>query len=232
MTWTIITILVVESLTLGLAALPAILAWDWVYRRVWDRWPWPQLFVAMSMVPAYAIFAVALAAGSALGARLLGWRTPPPGAWTLDAMEWPVLRWACYMASIHVVRVFVGSVFRSSLLWTSYLRWNGARIGRGVYVNSLSISDHNMLEFGDGVIIGEGVHLSGHTVEAGTLKTGHVRLGPSVTVGLESVVGIGVTAGAHCQIAAMSVVPKHTTLEAGAVYAGAPVRLMPPADRA
>ena len=50
-------------------------------------------------------------------------------------------------------------------------------IGSGVYINSLSISDHNMLEFGDGVVIGESVHLSGHTVEGGVVKTGRVRLG-------------------------------------------------------
>ena len=71
------------------------------------------------------------------------------------------------MISTHVVRVLVGTFFRSSPLWTWYMKLNGARIGRGVYINSLSISDHNMLEFGDGVVIGESVHLSGHTVEGG-----------------------------------------------------------------
>ena len=62
------------------------------------------------------------------------------------------------------------------VMWTLYMRWNGARIGRGVHINSLSISDHNMLEFGDGVVIGENVHLSGHTVEGGMVKTGPVKL--------------------------------------------------------
>ena len=104
------------------------------------------------------------------------------------------------------------------------LRWNGASIGRGVYINSLSISDHNMLEFGDGVVIGEHVHLSGHTVEGGVVKTGHVRLGRFVTVGLGSMVGIGVEAGEKCQIGALSVVPKYSTLEGGTTYAGAPVK--------
>jgi acetyltransferase-like isoleucine patch superfamily enzyme len=128
------------------------------------------------------------------------------------------------MIATHVVRVFVGTFFRSSPLWTWYLRWNGARIGRGVFINSLSISDHNMLEFGDGVVIGESVHLSGHTVEGGVVKTGHVRLGRFVTVGLGSMVGIGVEAGEKCQIGALSVVPKHSKLDAGATYAGAPVK--------
>ena len=110
------------------------------------------------------------------------------------------------MISTHVVRVLVGTFFRASPLWTLYMRWNGARIGRGVHINSLSISDHNMLEFGDGVVIGENVHLSGHTVEGGMVKTGPVRLGRFVTVGLGSMVGINVEAGEKCQIGAMSVV--------------------------
>ncbi len=81
-----------------------------------------------------------------------------------------------------------------------------------------------MLEMGDGVVIGESVHLSGHTVEGGLVKTGYVRLGRGVTVGLGSMVGIGVDAGDRCQIGALSVVPKNTRLEAGGVYAGVPAR--------
>jgi acetyltransferase-like isoleucine patch superfamily enzyme len=128
------------------------------------------------------------------------------------------------MISTHVVRVLVGTLFRSSPLWTWYLRLNGARMGRGVYINSLSISDHNLLDFGDRVVIGEGVHLSGHTVEGGLVKTGPVRLGEGVTVGLGSMIGIGVTAGPRCQIGALSVVPKFTALDGDAIYAGVPAR--------
>jgi acetyltransferase-like isoleucine patch superfamily enzyme len=93
-----------------------------------------------------------------------------------------------------------------------------------VYVNSLFISDHNLLEFGDDVVIGSEVHLSGHTVEAGVVKTAGVRLGHHVTIGLGAVVDIGVAVGADCQVGAMSLVPKYTTLDAGGVYAGIPVR--------
>jgi acetyltransferase-like isoleucine patch superfamily enzyme len=101
---------------------------------------------------------------------------------------------------------------------------NGARIGRRVFVNSLFISDHNLLEFGDDVVIGGEVHLSGHTVEGGVVKTARVRLGHDVTVGLGSIIDIGVDVGPRCQIGAMSFVPKHTKLPAGSVYAGVPVK--------
>ena len=216
---------VVETVTFGLAVLPAFLFWHWCLAWV----PEEGLLlrptaIAMSIVPAYLLFSLALSILSAAGMRALGWRTPRDGNWRLRDLEWPVLNWMRYMISTHVVRVFVGTFFRASPVWSWYLRWNGARIGRAVYVNSLSISDHNMLEFGDGVVIGENVHLSGHTVEAGVLKSGRVRLGRFVTVGLGSVVGIGVEAGENCQIGALSVVPKYSKLDGGAVYAGAPAR--------
>ncbi len=223
--WTIASMFVVETVTFGLAVLPALVFWNW-----WLAWlpeSGPVLrstAIAMSVVPVYLVFSLALSMLSAAGMRALGWRTPRPGEWMVRELEWPVLNWMRYMISTHVVRVFVGTFFRSSPIWTWYLRWNGATIGRGVYINSLSISDHNMLTFGDGVVIGESVHLSGHTVEGGVLKTGHVRLGPFVTVGLGSVVGIGVDAGEQCQIGALSVVTKYSKLDGGAVYAGAPAK--------
>jgi acetyltransferase-like isoleucine patch superfamily enzyme len=223
--WTVISVVVVETLVFGLSVLPAVLFWNWALNLVTPPWPLIRPFVlSVSLVPAYLVFAITLVVLSALSTRVFGWRTGDTGGWRLSELEWGLLNWSRYMVSTHVVRVLVGTFFRSSALWTWYLRLNGARIGRGVYINSLSISDHNMLEFGDGVVIGESVHLSGHTVEGGVVKTGRVRLGNGVTVGLGSMVGIGVEAGERCQIGALSVVPKYTRLEAGAIYAGVPAR--------
>ncbi len=223
--WAIGSMLMIETLVFGLSGLPAFLFWTWALS--WATPPWPlvrPLVLAMSLVPAYLVFATTLVILSAASTRAFGWRTAPDGAWRLADLDWGLLNWSRYMISTHVVRVLVGTFFRSSPLWTWYLKLNGAQIGRGVYINSLSISDHNMLEFGEGVVIGESVHLSGHTVEGGVVKTGRVRLGRGVTVGLGSMVGIGVEAGDRCQIGALSVVPKHTRLAADTIYAGVPVR--------
>jgi acetyltransferase-like isoleucine patch superfamily enzyme len=223
--WAVLSVIVVETLIFGASMLPAL--WFWTWALSWATPPWPLVrpfVLSMSLVPAYLVFAITLVMLSALLTRVLGWRTADGGAWRLADLEWGLLNWSRYMVSTHVVRVLVGTFFRSSPLWTWYLRLNGAQIGRGVYINSLSISDHNMLEFGEGVVIGESVHLSGHTVEGGVVKTGRVRLARGVTVGLGSMIGIGVEAGERCQIGALSVVPKYTRLEPGAVYAGVPVR--------
>ena len=222
--WALLSSFVVESLVFGLAALPAVLFWEWHFDwRITPDWL-RILILSMSFIPAYVLFAISLMVFSATAMRLTGWRTRDRLDEPIFAMGWPALDWMRYMVSIHLVKIFAGSVFRTTPVWTAYVRWNGGRLGRRVFINSLGVTDHNLLEFGDDVVLGGDVHLSGHTIEGGRLKTGRVRFGDRVTVGVGAVVGIDVAAGDGCQIGALSLVPKHSTLEAGTTYAGIPVR--------
>ena len=184
--------------------------------------------LAFAAAPAYVLFALCLMMASATSARITGARTPPAAEMRIADLEWPLLRWVRYMAASHMVRTLAGPIFRGTPVWTMYLRLNGARVGRRVYVNSLFISDHNLLEFGNDVVIGAQVHLSGHTVEAGVVKTGRVTLGDGVTIGLCSVVDIDVEIGPGAQVGALSFVPKHARLAAGDVYVGIPVKVLQP----
>jgi acetyltransferase-like isoleucine patch superfamily enzyme len=222
--WTLLTILVVESLIFGLSVLPAALFWDLFFARQYPSRPVAIVVLSMAFIPTYLIFAFSLMMFSAWATGALNWRTPRDAEMRIGDLDWPLMDWARYMASVHVVRLFAGAVFRATPLWAMYLRANGARLGKGVYINSLAVNDHNMLDFDDHVVIGDDVHLSGHTVERGFVKTATVRLGRNCTIGLGSVVGIGVTAGAGCQVGALSLVPKFTHLEANTTYVGTPVR--------
>jgi acetyltransferase-like isoleucine patch superfamily enzyme len=179
--------------------------------------------LSTAIVPSYFVFAIMLLLISPLVIRLAGWRTPPDAEMRISDMDWRLLDWVRYAASNHVVRVLAGTLLRGSPLWTLHLRLAGAKVGRGVYVNTLSINDYNLLEFGDGVVIGAGVHLSGHTVEAGVVKTAAVRLSHNTTVGLSSIIEIGVETGPDCEIGALSFVPKRVKLNGKAVYVGIPV---------
>jgi acetyltransferase-like isoleucine patch superfamily enzyme len=222
--WMTLSVLVVQSLVFGLSVLPAALFWELFAEMRYPNEIVRVWILSVALLPAYAFFAVTLMVLSAFSTRVTGWRTPPNAEMPLATLSWPLLGWVRYIVSIHIVRLFAGSVFRATPIWTFYLRLNGARLGRGVYVNSLAVSDHNLLEFGDYVVIGDGVHLSGHTVERGVVKTAPVRLGRNVTIGLGSVVGIGVEAGPGCQVGALSLVPKFTRLEAHTTYVGTPVK--------
>lgn len=220
--WAVLTVFVVESVVIGLAAVPAVAFWRW--HLGWRAIPEVAVVfvLAMAAVPAYLLFAVGLMVYSALLTRLLGWRTPDGVELRIADHDWPVLDWARYLITTHVVRVFAGAAFRSTPIWAMYMRLNGARIGRGCWVNSLALMDHNLLEIGDGSVIGSDAHVSGHTVERGVLKTGRVRIGEHVTIGIGCVVGIDSVVGAGAQVGALSVVPKHAVLEPGGTYAGVP----------
>lgn len=224
MVWMIASISLVECLVFGLSVLPAALFWQLFFQIGYPHNVVRTVVLSMAFVPTYLIFAICLMVLSALSTRLTGWRTPANAEMVIAELGWPLMNWARYMISVHVVRLFAGSVLRATPLWTFYLRLNGARLGRGVYVNSLGVSDHNLLAFDDHVVIGDGVHLSGHTVERAVVKTAPVSLGKGVTIGLGAVVGIGVQAGPKAQVGALSLVPKYSILEAGATYVGSPVR--------
>jgi acetyltransferase-like isoleucine patch superfamily enzyme len=226
---TALTIAVTEATVCGLAVFPVVWLWSLVDLQTETAAVRLAIYSVIAM-PSYVVFALALMIVSPLATRLTRARTPRDVELRLADFDWQLMTWCRYIAAIHVVRLFAGSLFRGTPIWTTYLRWNGARLGRRVYVNTLSISDHNLLEFGDGVVIGGDVHVSGHVVEGGMLKTAAVRLGPGVTVGLGSVINIGVEAGPGCQIGALSLVPKYTRLDGGAVYVGVPVRRLVSAD--
>ena len=222
LTWTIGSILVVQTLVCALAAAPIVALWlqlvSWTAGHPLRR----IAVLSLAAGPSYAAFALLLMVVSPLVTRAVGWRTPVDAKMRLADLEWPLLQWVRYMAALHVVRVIAGSLARGTPVWTAYLRWSGARLGRRVYVNSLSLSDYHLLEFGDDVVIGADAHISGHTVVRGVVITAPVRLGNGVTIGVGAVVDIGVVAGDRCQVGALAVVPRFTVLEADTTYVGIP----------
>lgn len=220
--WAGLSLLLVESALVALASVPSVVFLEWLWRSTSATARAAVLLCAVG--PAYVAFAVTFMVVSPLTMRLLRWRTPEHATMRISELGWPLLTWARYLASAHLVRVLAGSVLRATPLWTMYVRLNGAHIGRGVYINSLEVMDHNLLRFEDGVVIGACAHLSGHTVENGYVKTGGVHLGARATIGVGSVVGIDVVVGAGTQIGALSLVPKHSRLSERATYAGIPAR--------
>jgi acetyltransferase-like isoleucine patch superfamily enzyme len=222
--WTIATLAVAEVAVCGVSALPVLAIWSYLV-SVTALHPVLRLIVfGAAIVPSYILFALCLTIVSPVAIRTLQWHTPPDRDMRIADMGWPLLRWVRYAASIHVARVLAGTFFRGSPIWTLHLRLNGARLGTQVYVNSLFVSDYNLLECGDDVVIGGAVQLSGHTVEEGVVKTARIRIGDHVTIGLGSVIEIGAKIGSNCQIGALSFVPKYTRLASDAVYAGSPVK--------
>jgi acetyltransferase-like isoleucine patch superfamily enzyme len=196
--WTASTLVLVEIIICGLSAIPVVMLWLQLAKRLGASPRLQIILLSSALIPSYIIFALAL--------------------------DWPLLNFVRYAASNHFARILAGTFFRGSPIWTAHLRLAGARLGRRVYINSLELNDYNLLDFEDDVVIGADAHLSGHTVEAGIIKTAGVHLGRNTTVGVNSIVEIGVTTGQNCEIGALSFVPKNVTLEADSTYVGIPAK--------
>jgi hypothetical protein len=222
MVWTAATLLLVQGIVCGVALLPVVAMLYSILAFAGSSRVVLVVLVSLALMPAYVLFALGLMMVSPLALRLLRWRTPPDTSFRIADIDWLLLSWVRYGASLHLVRVVAGTLFRGTPLWTLHLRLAGARLGRRVYVNSLAVSDYNLLECGDDVVIGGSAHVAGHTVESGVVKTARVRLGDRVTIGIGSVIEIGVEIGPDAQIGAMSFVPKYARLPGGATYVGVP----------
>jgi len=224
--WTALSAFVVESAIVGLAALPATLFYHWHLGLDFGPRPLRLFILGAAAVPAYIVFALLFMFASAAATKLLGWRPPPRGDFRISELPIEVRNWARCSIAGHLVRVVAGPVFRSTPVWVWYMRLSGATVGRHVWINSLQVGDDCLLDLGDEVVIGAGVHLSAHTVERGLLRLAPITLGAGTTVGVGAHVGIGVVTGEGTQIGSMSMVPKHAQLAAHGVYVGIPARLL------
>ena len=228
MAWTAVTLLLVQGIVCGLSLLPVVAILYSILKFAGQNRVLQVVLVSLALMPGYVLFALCLMMVSPLALRLLGWRTPPDASLRVADIDWLLLSWVRYGASIHLVRLVAGTLFRGTPLWSVHLRLAGARLGHRVYVNSLAVSDYNLLECGDDVVIGGSAHVAGHTVEHGVVKTARVRLGDRVTIGIGSVIEIGVEIGSDAQIGAMSFVPKYAKLKGGVTYVGVPAAPIAP----
>jgi acetyltransferase-like isoleucine patch superfamily enzyme len=103
-----------------------------------------------------------------------------------------------------------------------YFRLMGARIGKGVQINTKAISDFHLISIGEHSMIGGDAKLIGHVGERGKLKLRPIKIGARVTIGDSAIIFPGVEIGDHAAIGAGAIVLKDERVPAGAVYVGVP----------
>ena len=60
------------------------------------------------------------------------------------------------------------------MLILSMFNTQGARVGKNVFIDSLDVSDLDMVNIGDGAVINEGATITGHYFKDGLLQFGAV----------------------------------------------------------
>jgi len=207
---------------LGVALSPAVALLAWAEARL------PPAGAARALG-----LGLALAAGwFAFGLTLLA--VLPVARWATFALGTPVgrfpyfsvgaWRWASYNALTLMLRFTFVNWIRVTPFLPLYHRLMGARIGRGVQINTAIVADQNLIEIGDDTVVGGDVTLVCHSAERGHLVTAPVKIGRGVTIGLMAVVFPGCTIGDGAMIAAGSVLSKGAKVGPGEIWAGVPAR--------
>jgi non-ribosomal peptide synthetase-like protein len=107
--------------------------------------------------------------------------------------------------------------------WMSlYLRALGARIGRDVMLDNITLGAPELLTIEDGVSIGSFVNIENARVEGGELVLGPVRLGRESVVDSYAVLEEGTTLGEGGRLCGQSALASGRQIPAGEIWEGAP----------
>jgi len=141
--------------------------------------------------------------------------------------EYPVgssvfFRWLVY-SGLHLWLLTVILPFLRGNNWIKiYLRISGAKVGKGVFVNSNHIYDAYLLEIGDDVLIGGEAFVNCHLFENGHLILGKITLGKGTTVGAKAYVTPGTYTGKDSRIGINTYLRRNTEIRDGESVASLP----------
>jgi len=108
-----------------------------------------------------------------------------------------------------------------------FYRLAGVKIGRNVTIATGVVLDYlccDLIEIGDGCVLGMGCMIVAHEFTHVESRIGRVKLGKDVTIGARTVVRSGVSIGDNAIVGAMSLVVRD--VEAGSTVIGVPARIV------
>lgn len=211
----------VEAALLGAAIVPGVFLCRllWLHTAASPLWA-RVLWICMVGAASYFLYGFTLILLVGLLRSILRLNLHE-GSYPLVSAE--AAKWALNTALKSPVSITFLNVLLPSPFAACFLRVMGARIGRGVRINSTSCADPSLLEIGDRSVIGGHATIVGHLVEEGRLMLKRVRIGRDVVVGLNAIILPGAEIADGAVIAAGAIVPKEGHIAPGSVYLGAPL---------
>src|SRR5262249_30201570 len=91
--------------------------------------------------------------------------------------------------------------------------------------------DVDLLEIGDGAVVGGDAVVMGHVYQEGSVYYKRVRIAPHAEIGFGTIVLPGVDIGEGAIVGAKSLVPRNAILPPHTIWAGVPVRRIDGTDR-
>ena len=221
-------ILLVYTIVLwGLPIAPAMVVFDVITNHfLTDEKYINYIIYSLTIGVCFMVYMLSLLFMSGMTQRIIHVRIPADKDKIVDKLEsWTTVRWAV-CAHLHRCThpVLVHTI--PSPICNAYYRLAGARIGKGVQINSINLNDPSVISIEDKVVIGGRSVINGHLVEKGQLILARVNLKKGCLIGAGTTIQPGVTVGEGAVIATNGFVGKWKNIPAGEVWAGLPVKLL------
>ncbi len=115
--------------------------------------------------------------------------------------------------------LFVGTPFKNIIT-----RLSGAKLGKKVFDDGLSLSEKALVEIGDYCTFNVDCGLQSHSLEEGVFKCDHIKMGTGCTVGVNVLVHYGTIVKDNVVIEQDSFLMKGETAESNSTWRGNPAR--------
>jgi non-ribosomal peptide synthetase-like protein len=115
-------------------------------------------------------------------------------------------------------------VLRGTPMLPWALRLLGARIGRGVFMNTTDLTEFDCVRIGDGAELNAGCGPQTHLFEDRVMRIGPVEIGARVTVGARSTILYDTQVGEDARLGPLTLVAKGERLPAGTHWEGSPAK--------
>jgi non-ribosomal peptide synthetase-like protein len=204
------------SLPTALVMTFSIVAIDGVFAPIAARQEWALLavcFVAACLaIPVARAFAFGLVKWLLVGAFHPG--AFPMWSWRAIRTEGiEMMYWE--MAGRSLLQHFAGTPL---LPWIT--RGLGARIGRGVYLNTTDLGEFDCVTVGDYAVINRLVDLQTHLYEDRVMKLGRIVVEAGAQVGAGTTILYDTVIGANSVLGPLTLVMKGETIPAGTAWTG------------
>ena len=206
--------LVVLFLGMGVAIVPAAA----LVRAGWASGsPW---WLGLSIGAGYLVFGLTFLVLIVVLKHAMFFRARP-GDYPFVSLY--ALRWAMIGSFVGLAKVVILRHLLGMPVLNLFYRLMGARIGRDVLINSCNLFDFDLIEIGDGTLLGGDCVVIGHVGEAGRLRLRPVSIGRGCTVGQSSIVFPGAVMEDGAVLGALSLLSKDRRLPAGTRWGGNPL---------
>jgi non-ribosomal peptide synthetase-like protein len=139
---------------------------------------------------------------------------------------WSGFVWRNELVAVYheeLVMRWLGPAVLGTPVFSAVLRAHGAKIGRGVSIETKWLPEPDLVSAGDGVVVNRGCVVQTHLFQDRILRLGPVRLDAGATLGPHTVALFDTHLGHDCSIGANSLVMRGETVPAQRRFEGNPV---------